>query len=88
MGVMRHYGVWVWVVCRGRGGVASGGGGTGSRKGYRLRSDCCGAVVVATPDWLKKGGCPLIILYDRGAVRVFSTNILHQITSLCIQICS
>ena len=26
--------------------------------------------------WLKKGGCPLIILYDKGAVRVFASNIL------------
>ena len=34
------------------------------------------------------GGCPLIILYDRGAVRVFASYILHQITIVCIQICS
>ena len=31
------------------------------------------------------GGCHLIILYDRGAVRVFAINILHQITILCIK---
>ena len=40
------------------------------------------------PRWLKKGGCPLIILYKRGAVRVFESNILHHITIVCIQICS
>ena len=28
----------------------------------------------------KKGGCPLIIFDKRGAVRVFASNILHQIT--------
>ena len=27
MGVMRHYGVWVWVVCRCRGGGGVRGGG-------------------------------------------------------------
>ena len=36
----------------------------------------------------KKGGCPLIIFDKRGSVRVFATNILHQITIVCIQICS
>ena len=30
--------------------------------------------------WLKKGYYPLVILYDKGAVRVFTSNILHQIT--------
>ena len=40
------------------------------------------------PRWLKRGGCPLIILYNRGAVRVFASNIPHQITIVCIQICS
>ena len=35
------------------------------------------------PRWLKKGGCPLIILYNRGAVRVFAS-----ITIVCIHICS
>ena len=36
----------------------------------------------------KGGSCPFIILYDRGAVRLFASNILHQITVVCIQICS
>ena len=40
------------------------------------------------PRCLKKGCCPLIILYNRGAVTVFVSNILHQITFVCIQICS
>ena len=40
------------------------------------------------PQWLKKGGCPYIILYDRGAVRVSSANISCQIIIVCIQICS
>ena len=64
-----------------------GGGGTRSGKGYRLRSDRCGAVAIATKHGLKKGGCPLVILYDRGAVRVFASNILHQITIVFIKIC-
>ena len=34
----------------------------------------------------KKGDCPLIILYNRGAVRVFASNILHQIRIVCIKI--
>ena len=40
--------------------------------------------------WLKKGGYPLIIFYDKGAVRVFSSNILHHITIVgrYIQMCS
>ena len=36
----------------------------------------------------KKRGCPLIILQDKGAVRVFASNILHHITIVYIQICS
>ena len=36
----------------------------------------------------KRGGCPLIILYDEGAVRVFASHILHYITIVYIQICS
>ena len=36
----------------------------------------------------KKGGCTLIIFDKRGSVRVFASNILHQITTACIQICS
>ena len=36
----------------------------------------------------KKGGCPLIILYDKGVVRFFASNILYHITSVYIQICS
>ena len=35
-----------------------------------LRSGGC-----RDPRWLKRGGCPLIILYSRGAVRVFASNI-------------
>ena len=38
--------------------------------------------------WLKKGVCPLVILYDEGDVRVFASNILHHITIAYIQICS
>ena len=34
--------------------------------------------------WLKKGDCPIIILYDKGAVRVFASNILHHITIVYI----
>ena len=38
--------------------------------------------------WLKKGGCPLIILFNRGAVRVFASSIIHHITIVYILICS
>ena len=34
------------------------------------------------PKKLKKGGCLLIILHDRGSVRVFATNILYLITTV------
>ena len=34
----------------------------------------------------KKGGCPYIMLSDREAVRVSSTNISYEITMVCIQI--
>ena len=66
-------------------------GGTQSGKGYRLRSDHWKVVAVATRDGLKKkrgGGCLFIILSDRGAVRVSSTNISYQRTIVCIQFCS
>ena len=35
-----------------------------------MRSGCC-----QNARWLKKGGCPRIILYDRGAVRVVISEI-------------
>ena len=65
------------------GEAREGGGGTQSGKGYRLQwlswSGGC-----RDPRWLKKGGFPLIILYNRGAVRVciqYSTsnnNCMHS----------
>ena len=62
-----------------------GGGVLGLEKG----TDCG---PIAAERWLsqpkmakKMGGCPLIILYNRGAVRVQYSN---QITDICIQICS
>ena len=64
-----------------------GGGGTQSEKWYRLRGGGRGRWL-SQPKMAKKRGCPLITLYDRGGVRVFASNILHQITIMCIQICS
>ena len=63
------------------------GGGTRSGKGYRLRSGGWSGGC-RDPRWQEKGGCPLIILYNRGAVKVFASNILHQITIVCVHISS
>ena len=41
--------------------ISRGGGGLGMEKG----TDCGPS---ATERWLKRGGCPLIIVYNRGAV--------------------
>ena len=66
-------------------------GGGGGVLGLEKGTDCgpiartCGCCDLR---WLKKGGCPLIIFDKRGAVRVFASNILHQIPIVCIQICS
>ena len=69
-----------------------GGGVLGLEKGTN-----CGLAAaercLSQPKMAKKkkgggGGCPLIILYNRGAVRVFASKFPHQITIVCIQICS
>ena len=62
------------------------GEATQSRKGYQLRSNLSGAVAVASQDGYKKGGCPVIISSQRGAVIVLTVNIVHQITIIFVLI--
>ena len=64
---------------------AWGGGVTQSRKGYQLRSNLSGAGDVASQDGYKKGGCPVIISSQRGAV-VLIVNVVHQITIIFVLI--
>ena len=63
-----------------------GGGATRSGKGYQLRSDLLGAVAVASQDGYKKGGCPVIISSQRGAVIVLIANIVDQKTIIFVLI--
>ena len=51
-------------------------GATQSGKG----SDLSGAVAVTSQDGYKKGGCPVIISFQRGPVIVLIVNIVNQIT--------
>ena len=74
-----------FVFTSGKGGVRPGGA-TQSRKGYQLRSNLSGAVAVASEDGYKKGGCPVIISSQRGAVIVLIVNIVHQITIIFVLI--
>ena len=61
--------------------------------GLEKGTDCA---AIAVERWLsgpkiakkKKVVCPLIILHDRRAVKVFATNVLYQITIACIQYCT
>ena len=64
-----------------------GGGVLGPEKG----TDCgptAAELWLSRPKMAKKRGCPPIIFDKRRSVRVFASNILHQITIVCIQICS
>ena len=74
--------------------VCGGGGGYSVWKSVPTLVRRCRVVAVATTDRFKKkcvcvggggGSCPLIILYKRGAVRVFATNILDEITIVWIK---
>ena len=63
------------------------GGATQSGKGYQLlRSNLSGAVAVAGQDCYKKGGCPVIISSQRGAVIVLIVNSVHEITIIFVLI--
>ena len=62
------------------------GGATQSRKGYQLWSNLSGAVAVTSQDCYKKGGCPVIISSQRGAVIVLIVIVVHQITTLFVLI--
>ena len=70
-----------------RPGPVWGGGVLGLEKGTN-----CGSTDaewwLSRREMAKRGGCPLIILQDKGTVRVFASNILHHITIVYIQICS
>ena len=66
--------------------LSTPGGATQSRKGYQLQSNLSGAVTVASQDGYKKGGCPVIISSQRGAVIVLIGNIVHQITIIFVLI--
>ena len=64
----------------------SPGGATQSRKGYELWSNLSVAVAVASQDGYKKGGCPVIISSQRGAVIVLIVSVVHQTTIIFVLI--
>ena len=81
---------------RGSSATGEGGEGGGGVLGLeRVPTTDCGPITVecwpsrakmAKKKEARGGGCPLIILYDRGALRAFGTTILYRITIICIRI--